>query len=126
MNQETFRYSYSAKENKEVQEIRKKYLPQEVDKLSELKKLDYKVQMAGTIESLAVGVVGCLIFGIGMCMGLKVIAGGIIPAVILGIAGIAVMLPAYAVYRKVSRKAKEEYTPRILQLADEIQKNDQV
>lgn len=41
MNQEnTFTYKYSAKENKEVQEIRKKYLPQSESKLDELKRLD--------------------------------------------------------------------------------------
>ena len=38
MNQETtFIYNYSAKENKEVQEIRNKYLPREESKLEELK-----------------------------------------------------------------------------------------
>lgn len=40
MNQETFTYSYSAKRNSEVLEIRKKYLPQEESKLEELKRLD--------------------------------------------------------------------------------------
>ena len=119
----TFHYTYSAPVNKEVEQIRKKYLPQEVDKLSELKKLDAKVQMAGTAESLAVGIVGCLIFGIAMCTGLGAIGGTMTLAVIIGIVGVVVMLPAYPIYRKAARKAKEEYTPRILQLADEIQKN---
>ena len=119
----TFHYTYSAPVNKEVEQIRKKYLPQEVDKLSELKKLDTKVQMAGTAESLVVGIVGCLIFGVAMCMGLGAIGGTMTLAVIIGIVGVAIMLPAYPIYRKAARKAKEEYTPRILQLADEIQKN---
>ena len=119
----TFHYTYSAPVNKEVEQIRKKYLPQEVDKLSELKKLDAKVQMAGTTESLVVGLVGCLIFGVAMCMGLGAIGGTMTLAVIIGIVGVAIMLPAYPIYRKAARKAKEEYTPRILQLADEIQKN---
>ena len=36
MNQEnTFSYEYSAKENKEIQEIRKKYLPQSESKLED-------------------------------------------------------------------------------------------
>ncbi len=117
----TFQYTYSAPVNKEVEQIRNKYLPQEVDKFSELKKLDYKVQSAGIAESLAVGIIGCLIFGIAMCMGLDVIGGGMIFAVILGIIGVIVMLPAYPVYLKVSRKVKEKYTPQILAIADEIQ-----
>lgn len=121
----TFRYTYSAPVNKEVEQIRKKYQPQEIDKLSELKKLDYKVQMAGNAESLAFGVAGCLIFGIAMCMGLNVIGGGMVLAVLLGFAGVMIMIPAYPVYLRVSRRAKEKYRPRILQLADEIQKGAQ-
>jgi len=46
----TFIYSYSAKENKEVQEIRKKYLPQEESKLDELRRLDSAVQTSGMME----------------------------------------------------------------------------
>lgn len=123
--QMTFKYPYSAPVNKEVEQIRKKYLPQEVDKLSELKELDFKVQKAGMAEALTVGIIGALLFGIAMCMGLDAIGGGMVFAVILGLVGIAVMIPAYPVYLKVSRKAKEEYTPRILQLAEEIQKGIQ-
>ena len=123
--QMTFKYPYSAPVNKEVEQIRKKYLPQEVDKLSELKELDFKVQKAGMDEALTVGIIGALLFGIAMCMGLDAIGGGMVFAVILGLVGIAVMIPAYPVYLKVSRKAKEEYTPRILQLAEEIQKGIQ-
>lgn len=123
--QMTFKYPYSAPVNKEVEQIRKKYLPQEVDKLSELKELDFKVQKAGMAEALTVGIIGALLFGIAMCMGLDAIGGGMVFAVILGLVGIAVMIPTYPVYLKVSRKAKEEYTPRILQLAEEIQKGIQ-
>lgn len=123
--QMTFKYPYSAPVNKKVEQIRKKYLPQEVDKLSELKELDFKVQKAGMAEALTVGIIGALLFGIAMCMGLDAIGGGMVFVVILGLVGIAVMIPAYPVYLKVSRKAKEEYTPRILQLAEEIQKGIQ-
>lgn len=48
----TFSYKYSAVENKEIQEIRKKYLPQSESKLEELKRLDMQVQNAGMAESL--------------------------------------------------------------------------
>ena len=39
-NDAVFRYSYSAKQNEEVQAIRSKYLPQQESKLDELKRLD--------------------------------------------------------------------------------------
>lgn len=117
----TYQYTYSASVNKEVEDIRKKYMPHEENKMEELKRLDNKVQHAGRIEALSIGIVGCLIFGLAMCIGLESMGGGSILAVIVGIVGVAVMIPAYPVCLRISRKAKEKYTPRILQLADEIQ-----
>ncbi len=48
----TFNYTYSAKENAEILEICKKYLPQCESKLEELKRLDKAVQAAGTIATM--------------------------------------------------------------------------
>ena len=54
MNSESvFRYSYSAKQNEEVQAIRDKYLPREETKLEELKRLGYEVSSAGLPVSKA-------------------------------------------------------------------------
>lgn len=124
MNQETtFIYNYSAKENKEVQDIRNKYLPREESKLEELKRLDYTVQNSGMIESLCAGIGGVLIFGIGLCLAMQVIGSGvfsIVLGILLGIVGVIGMIAAYPVYRKIAQKAKVEYAPRILQLTDEL------
>jgi len=124
MDQETtFIYNYSAKENKEVQEIRNKYLPREESKLEELKRLDYTVQNAGMIESLCAGIGGVLIFGLGLCLAMQVIGSGvfnIVLGILLGIVGMIGMIIAYPVYRKMVQKAKAEYAPRILQLTDEL------
>ena len=124
MNQETtFIYNYSAKENKEVQEIRNKYLPREESKLEELKRLDYIVQNSGMVESLCVGIGGALVFGLGMCLAMQVIGSGvfsIVLGILLGIVGMIGMIAAYPVYRKIAQKAKVEYAPRILQLTDEL------
>lgn len=124
MNQETtFIYNYSAKENKEIQEIRSKYLPREESKLEELKRLDYTVQNSGMIESLCAGIGGVLIFGLGLCLAMQVIGSGvlnIVLGILLGIVGIIGMIIAYPVYRKMVQKAKAEYAPRILQLTDEL------
>ncbi|MBQ7779430.1 MAG: dihydropteridine reductase [Clostridia bacterium] len=119
----TFVYRYSAKENKEIQEIRKKYLPKEESKLDELKRLDGKVQNSGVIEALCVGIIGCLIFGTGMCLTMQVIGSGallITLGVIVGLIGMGVMLAAYPIYRRMFAKAKEKYAPRILELTEEL------
>ena len=119
----TFNYKYSAKENSEVQEIRKKYLPKTESKLEELKRLDHTVQTSGMVESLCAGIGGALVFGLGLVLTMRVIGSGMllmILGVLLGILGAIGMIVAYPVYRKVFDKTKEKFTPRILQLANEL------
>lgn len=115
-----FRYSYSAKQNEEVQAIRSKYLPKPESKLEELKRLDYQVSNAGLPQSLAVGIIGCLIFGLGMCIAMEILVGGMVLSVLLGACGIAVMIVAYPVYRSCAHRAKAKHQPRILELAAEL------
>lgn len=119
-NGNVFRYSYSSKQNEEVQAIRSKYLPREESKLEELKRLDYQVSNAGLPQSLAVGIVGCLIFGLGMCIAMEVLAGGVVLGTLIGACGMAVMIAAYPVYRTCFRKAKAMHQSRILELTAEL------
>ena len=124
MNQEnTFSYKYSAKENQEIEEIRKKYLPQSESKLDELKRLDGYVQNSGVLESLCVGISSSLIFGLGMCLTIQIIGNGawmIALGVLFSIVGMVGMLAAYPVYRSVFSKTKTKYTPKILELIEEL------
>lgn len=124
MSQEnTFTYKYSAKENKEVQEIRRKYLPQSESKLEELKRLDEVVQGSGRVESLCSGIGGLLVFGLGMCLTMQVIGSGtwmIVLGILVGIVGIIGIAAAYPIYRKIFRRTKEKYAPRILELTEEL------
>lgn len=120
MENKPFTYNYSAVRNKEVESIRRKYLPEEESKLETLKRLDYKVQSAGMIESLCIGIIGALVFGIGMCFFLDVFAGATWITVLFMIIGTLLMIPAYPIYKKIARKTKAELTPEILRLSEEI------
>ena len=120
MENNVFTYQYSASKNKEIESIRKKYLPKEENKLETLKRLDSRVQSAGMLEALCLGVVGILIFGIGMRFFLNVFAGGAIFAALFMIIGTILMLPAYPLYRWIAKKRKAELTPEILRLSEEI------
>lgn len=122
-NENTFSYTYSAPENQEVLNIRKKYMPQEETKMEELKRLDNLVQSSGMVESLCAGIGGALIFGLGMCLAMEVIGHMIWLGVVLGLIGMAGMIFAYPVYRKFFVRAKEQYAPRILQLTEELSGN---
>ena len=116
----TFSYTYSAQENQQVLNIRKKYLPREESKLEQLKRLDHKVQSAGMVEALTIGIGNSLVFGVAMCFGLGVFGSIIWPCVPLGLMGAAGMGFAYPVYKKIFEKKKQEYTPRILELTAEL------
>lgn len=120
-NEKSFVYSYSAKESSEVRSIREKYLPKEQNKLEILRRLDNTVTHAGVAESLVIGISGCLVFGVAMCMGLAVIPGGMLPAVIIGIVGSLIMLTAYPTRRALAKRKRSMLAPRILELANELE-----
>ena len=120
MENNVFSYNYSAHRNKEVESIRKKYMPHEESKFERLKKLDLRVQTAGTVEALCLGIIGVLIYGVGICFLLKVFTGAYWIAALLMILGSIIMIPAYPLYRKIAKKTKAELTPEILRLSEEI------
>ena len=120
MENKPFTYNYSAVRNKEVESIRKKYMPVEESKLERLKSLDRRAQSAGMLEALSLGIIGALVFGIGMCFGLDVFVGATWLTVLFMILGTLFMIPAYPIYLRIARKTKAELTPEILRLSEEI------
>ncbi|MBR6697930.1 MAG: dihydropteridine reductase [Lachnospiraceae bacterium] len=124
MQQEnTFIYKYSAKENAEIQNIRKRYMPQSEDRFEELKRLDAKVENSGIVESLCAGIGGFLLFGLGVCLSIQIIGDSILTiilGVLLGMVGLLGMVLAYPIYLKGFNRTKGKYTSRILELANEI------
>lgn len=116
----TFQYTYSAKQQEEIQKIREKYLPSKEDKLEQLRKLDKKVENAGLIWALAVGVIGTLILGLGMSLVLvwgKLVLG--IPVGVVGMIGVALAFP---IYMYIIKKQRETIAPQILKLTEELSK----
>ena len=69
-NNETFRYTYSAKEQQEIRAIRNKYAAPEKteDKMEQLRRLDGAVTQKATVVSLVLGILGALIMGSGMSL----------------------------------------------------------
>ena len=67
-DKETFSYTYSAKEQTEIQNIRKKYetTTEQEDKMAQLRRLDASVSSKATTVALVVGIVGALIMGLGV------------------------------------------------------------
>ncbi len=119
---EIFEYTYSAKQQAEIEHIRKKYLPENANKMEQLKKLDKGVTKPGTIWSLVLGIVGVLLFGAGMSCVMVWTDTLLVPGILLGIIGIAVLSFAYPVYKKITERQKEKIAPQILALIEELSK----
>lgn len=119
--EEAFRFTYSAKDQEEIKKIRQKYIPEE-DKMEKLRRLDRNVTRKGTMISIAIGVIGTLLFGVGMCCTMVWKSVWFIPGVIIGLAGIGIIAAAYPVYHHVTRKEREKVAPEILRLTDELMK----
>ncbi len=117
---ETFRYTYSAKEQEELKRIRKKYLPAEEDKMEQLRRLDSSVTKKGTIVALIVGIIGALILGIGMCCAMVWMGVWFIPGIIIGIVGIGIVSLAYPLYTHITKKEREKIASEIMRLTDEL------
>lgn len=129
---ETFQFTYSAKEQEEIKNIRKKYASpvEEADKMAQLRQLDQGVTSRATTASLIVGIIGALIMGFGMSLAmtnLGIALGftdsfGMILGIIIGIVGIILVSCAYPVYNRTLRKEREKIAPEILRLTDELMK----
>lgn len=116
---ESFKITYSAKEQDEIMKIRQKYVPKE-DKMEQLRRLDHGVTQKSTTCAIALGIIGCLLLGIGMCCTMVWDAVWFIPGIFIGVVGIAVIAAAYPVYNYITKKEREKIAPEILRLTDEL------
>ena len=121
-DKEVFCYTYSAKQQEEIAQIRKKYMPKEDEKMEHLRRLDRSVEMKSTMISIAVGVIGTLILGVGMSMALVLNDKFFVPGIIVGIIGIAVLAIANPLYQRVIAKEREKIAPEIIRLTEELMK----
>ena len=103
-----------------AESIAKDYAPKENSKLVALKKLDNKAKLPATIFVYTFGIVSSLVFGAGMCMAMKVIGGGMVIGIIVGIIGMLGCGVNYPIYKKMLDKSKSKYAYEIVELARQI------
>ncbi len=123
MENKEFHYTYKAPteaQRREIADIRKQYCPPEdtESKLDRLRRLDARVKNLSTMVPLIVGIIGCLVMGVGMTMVLH--WDLILLGIIVGTLGVLLMLPAYPIYRYVLQYCKKKYSAEILQLSEEL------
>lgn len=115
-----FEYTYSAPEQEEIRRIRAKYAPKEESSLEKLRRLDAQAERPGTVVGLVLGIVGTLIFGVGLCCCL--VWNMYLLGTIAGIGGLAMLGLAYPAYARITKKQREKLAPQILALADELRR----
>lgn len=122
---EGFQFTYSPAQRQEVENIRKKYLPREADKMEQLRALHRIPTQKAQAGAIVLGVVGTLILGTGMSLAMTPLAealGGL--AMVLGIAvgilGMVLVALAYPTYNRILQKERKRIAPQILTLTDEL------
>lgn len=126
----TFAYSYSSREQEEIKKIREKYESpekKEGDTLERLRLLDARVTAKGTAVSLALGILGTLVMGVGMSLVMTKLGAALgLAAMPLGIGiglfGILSVALAYPAYLGITKKERERIAPEIIRLTDELLK----
>ena len=117
---QNFEYTYSTKQQDEVEAIRKKYLPKEEDKMATLRKLDRKAEKPGSIAALVNGIIGALVLGAGMSCCLVWSEQLFVVGIIVGIVGMIMVGTAYPIYKKITTKKRAQYAEQILALTNEL------
>ena len=125
--EETFRYTYSAKEQSEVEAIRKKYLPPEENKMEQLRKLDRSATGKAQAWAIALGVIGTLILGTGMSLCMTELSGflggtAMFIGIPVGLVGIVLVALAYPIYNRILKKERQRIAPEVLRLTEELMK----
>lgn len=129
-NENSFSYTYSAKEQEEIKAIRKKYSPPQEDKMTQLRRLDKGVTKKASTASLCIGIIGALIMGLGMSLTMTDIGRilgslqdlSMLLGIVIGIIGIILVSLAYPIYNSILIKERERIAPEIIRLTDELMK----
>lgn len=124
---ETFNYTYSAKEQEEIRAIRRKYIaPEETeDKMAKLRRLDRLAAQKAQTRAIVLGVIGVLILGTGMSLAMTDLAGFIggtamFIGIPVGLLGIVLVALAYPTYNRILKRERKRIAPEILRLTDEL------
>ncbi len=124
MDDKKFSYVYTApteEERKEIESIQKRYAPQEKREetpLQRLRSIDKKGRRLANCIGLSFGIVGCLIFGLGLTMVLE--WGLWLYGVSVATAGGALMAIAYPSYKRSIKGWKRKHGEEILKLSKSL------
>ena len=103
-----------------AEQIANEYSKKNESKVIALKKLDRKAKRPAEIFAYTNGITMTLIFGLGMCLAMKVIGNSFVLGIIIGIVGMIGVILNYPLYKRILEKSKEKYSYDIIELARQI------
>ena len=109
-----------------VQKIRTQYTQNQHTELEELKALDAKVKRPANVFAYTYGSTGAIVMGAGMSLVMTDIGAGIgltatmVPGIAVGVAGMAMALTTYPIYKKMLASRKKKYAPQILAMSEKL------
>ena len=132
MEKKAFTYTYSAKDQAEIENIRKKYEPQSryESNLDQLRKLDASVTSKAAMISIIVGIAGTLVLGFGLSLILSDLYALIglskslcqILGIVIGVIGIFIDSINYPLYDIIIMRERKRVAPEIIRLSNELMK----
>ena len=108
-----------------AQEIRAQYMEKGISDLDTLRVLDAKVKRPANVFAYVFGTVGSLVLGTGMCLAMKIIGDAMIPGILIGCVGIAMVSCTYALYKKLLAKRRAKYKDQVNALSEKILTNEE-
>ncbi|MBQ8163057.1 MAG: hypothetical protein IJZ93_01645 [Clostridia bacterium] len=118
-NKDKFEYTYSALsdgEKRQIEDIRKRYekTSDQKNALEEAKRLDKLVYQLPTLISLTVGIIGTMLFGLGLSLVLEF--DMLIVGIVVSVVSLTPIIAAFPIYQHFLKKNKEKYGEKILEL----------
>ena len=105
-------------EIKTIERIRASYTQKETTKFDELKRLDKKVKRPAQIFAYVYGAISSLVLGTGMCLAMNIIGNSMAFGIVLGLAGIALTLTTYPIFKAILKSRRNKYSKQIFELSD--------
>ena len=111
-----------------VEKIRTQYTEKEHTSLDELKALDAKVKRPANVFAYIFGTVGAIIMGSGMSLVMTDVAqtvgieNSLVFGIVIGVAGLAMTIINYPIYKGILGSRRKKYADRIISLSDKIMK----
>ena len=113
-----------------IQKIRTQYTEKEHTELDALKALDRKVKAPANRFAWTFGTIAALVMGAGMSLVMTDIAqtlgleNPMVPGIIIGLAGMALAIANYPIYKAILSARRKKYAAQILSLSEKLLENE--